>query len=121
MNEKYNHTTFEEEISILGFDYKSMLETSLYLDNKYVLLIETFKLKINPEQHSHDEVHVQFGINCKGKGKPVSVSDMSVRLIRYSGTCYEGKELDYQFYEKAFPSKDQIFSEIQNPKKIIKL
>lgn len=112
--EKNNNTaSVEEEFSRLGFDYKKMKEKALYLGNSYAILNEIFKINTNSDLHYHDELHVQFGVNCKNKRELSSLSDMSTRLIRYTSNCYEGIELDSQFYNKEFPSKDQIFSEAQ--------
>lgn len=105
-----NTTPLEEEFSKLGFDYKNMVNNALYLRDDFAIFIDTIKLNVSSEQQYHDEIHIEFGIDCTEKRKPSSIRNMSVKLMRYEATAYEGKELDYQYYHQGreFPSKDQI-------------
>lgn len=107
-----NISQAEEEISRLGFDYKSMMETILYADNNYAMLTEGLKLNVNTDRHTYDQVNIQFGIDC-AKRQPVALSDMFIRLVRYSGNSYEGIELNCRLYRKDFPTKTELLSEMQ--------
>jgi len=109
-----NTIPIEEEFSRLGFDYKSMMEKALYVKNDYAILIESTILSINSDQNYHDEVHIEFGVDCTKKREPSRIHNMTVKLMRYGGNAYEGQELVYTYYhrDKGLPTKDQICAEM---------
>lgn len=122
MNEvgKNNAISVEEEFSRLGFDFNSIIEKALYVRNNYAILIETFHLNNNSAQNYHDEVHIEFGVDCTGKREPSSIHNMSVKLMRYGGNAYEGKELDFQYFhrDKGLPTKEQICAKMRKTLRI---
>lgn len=106
----------EEEFSLLGFDYTAMITKAMFAGKNHLLFIDCTKMNTDTYRNFHDELQIELGVSCTISGKPLKIQSMTARLIRYTGSAYEGTDLDYRFYDKlkGLPTKNQITAEMQN-------